>query len=84
MAVSMLGGTFALTSSRTVLSHVHHDGTSILTPNFELETAAAPAGVEVENPDHDSRPNRLGGPSGNLKSRPCPQNRGGAGSGIRN
>ena len=82
MAVSMLGGTFALTSSRTVLSHVHHDGTSILTPNFELETAAAPAGVEVENPDHDSRPNR--GPSGNLKSRPCPQNRGGAGSGIRN
>ena len=56
VAVSMLGGTFALTSSRTVLSHVHHDGTSILTPNFELETAAAPAGVEVENPDHDSRP----------------------------
>jgi hypothetical protein len=69
-----------LTSSRIVLSHVHHDGTSILTPNFELETAAAPgpAGVELENPD--SRPNRIGElgiPAMSPKSR-----RGG--TGIRN
>ena len=48
--MSMLGGAFALASSRIALGHVQmpimSDGTSILTPNFETAAASlsAPAG----------------------------------------